>query len=460
MHPDRRLRAIFASAAICCCLLTASARGFLPDDRWSRTVAGTTGIAGDPIELSWSLVPDGTSVLGTGGVALGPSDLIATLDSLFGDGPGGDDYTRRPWFDFFESSFERYSELGGLSYRYEPDDDGRVLGGTPGAFLRRGDVRIGGVSIDGDGNVLGFNGLPDGGDMVLDTDDEAFLGNAAGDHVRIRNVIMHEHGHGLGLLHVNSNDSALLMESFIQSSFEGPQLDEIRGIHFFYGDVYEKSNGLLGNDTASQATDLGSLTSGHSLRIGADADVRGQAISADAVDFVSIDRATDVDVYSFDVQEPTLLDAVLTPRGGVFNQAAQDQTPTRFDANARVDLALDILDADGRTVLAAVDETRLGGVEAIISLALPAAGQYFARVTGLEDSVQLYDLRLSAAAPAIDYLPADFTEDGVVDALDLALWEQSFGVNAVADADDDFDSDGFDFLVWQRQWGASPLGAS
>ena len=48
---------------------------------------------------------------------------------------------------------------------------------------------------------------------------------------------------------------------------------------------------------------------------------------------------------------------------------------------------------------------------------------------------------------------ADFNLDGKVDGLDLAVWEASFSINDMADADGDDDSDGADFLIWQRNHG-------
>jgi hypothetical protein len=60
----------------------------------------------------------------------------------------------------------------------------------------------------------------------------------------------------------------------------------------------------------------------------------------------------------------------------------------------------------------------------------------------------------------VDYVttPAllgDFNGDDVVDAADLAQWRGDVGVNDDSDADLDGDSDGDDFLIWQRQLGAT-----
>ena len=48
---------------------------------------------------------------------------------------------------------------------------------------------------------------------------------------------------------------------------------------------------------------------------------------------------------------------------------------------------------------------------------------------------------------------ADFNSDGAVDGLDLAQWEDDYGINGDSDADGDGDSDGSDLLAWQRDFG-------
>jgi hypothetical protein len=61
------------------------------------------------------------------------------------------------------------------------------------------------------------------------------------------------------------------------------------------------------------------------------------------------------------------------------------------------------------------------------------------------------------APPDPTYNPADFNEDTLVNGADLTTWRGAFDVNANADADGDGDSDGDDFLVWQRQVGATSI---
>lgn len=63
------------------------------------------------------------------------------------------------------------------------------------------------------------------------------------------------------------------------------------------------------------------------------------------------------------------------------------------------------------------------------------------------DNAQLVEL-----IPDVSFDPADFDEDGDVDAADLATWEAAFGSTAAGDTNGDGDSDGADFLAWQRQF--------
>ena len=434
-----------------------SAQGFIIDPNlvpWLSTASGTRTGNGDAVTFTWSIVPDGSTISDTDLGISGTSDLISTLDATFGAGPGGTDLSQRPWFEIFEDSFERWGSVSGAAYVYEPADDGQAINGSTSVFFEgvlgsRGDLRIGGTSIDGSNSVLAYNYFPDSGDMVLDTDDTSFFSDPFNSFRAMRNVIMHEHGHGIGLEHVVSSTDQLLLEPVIDTSFDGPQLDDIRGIQYFFGDAYEKTNGGLGNDTALLASDLGTLQFDQGLSVGSDANVATQEISADATDFVSLANINDTDFYSFSIDDPGLLTAALTPLGGSFSQSGEGGSPTTFNASARVDLALTIFDTDGTTVLQTADVNGLGGIETIASLTLPTSGDYFARISGANDTVQLYELQLSLS----NFLEADFNMDGTVDELDLLVWQSAYRTDTGGDANDDGNTDGADFLTWQRQLG-------
>ena len=51
-----------------------------------------------------------------------------------------------------------------------------------------------------------------------------------------------------------------------------------------------------------------------------------------------------------------------------------------------------------------------------------------------------------------DESPANLDQQGPVGEADLSIWQQSFGVDGLGDTDNDGDSDGADFLAWQRDF--------
>ncbi|MEM7315658.1 MAG: matrixin family metalloprotease, partial [Planctomycetota bacterium] len=267
--------------------------GYILSERWTNTATDGGGLQfGDPTTITWSIIPDGTNISGEG-----PSDFIAAMDNIIGAGPGGSDLTQRPWFTLLEQSFGRWEELGGITHVYEPNDIGGSSPGSDGVLGSRGDVRIGGVFQDGNSGVLAFNYFPSsGGDMVLDTGDTNIIGNSSNNFRAFRNIIMHEHGHGIGISHIESSNANFLMEPFLATSFDGPQLDDIRALHRGYGDKFEKENNGNGNDTIGNAIALGSPTIGSPLVIGTAGDQT--AVPASETDFVSIDQNTDTDFFS------------------------------------------------------------------------------------------------------------------------------------------------------------------
>lgn len=381
--------------------------------RWSSTATNGGGLGqGSPTTLTWGIIDDGTNVNGSEGDSGVGSTLISMMDGLYGGGPIGEesDLTMRPWFTHFENSFNRWEALTGLTYNYEPNDTNDTLDSSSpsGSLGVRADVRIGARPIPSSpGNTLAYNYYPNTGDMVLDTQDASFFGNTSSNSRRLRNVLMHEAGHGIGLEHVESSGSGFLMEPSISTSFDGPQLDDIIAAHRHYGDVWEKNGG---NNNAADAVSLGLLEFATPVAIGTDAD--NTVVSANDIDFVSIDDNSDNDYFSFSVPSGSLLSAVLTPKGPTYNEGPQNGSQSPFDSSAQSNLRLRIYDTDGTTLLATVDQSGLGGIEDLDGLILDDAGTYFARVTGAQNAAQLYELELTMLPNT--FLEGDVNLDGFV----------------------------------------------
>lgn len=376
---------------------------FRLNGRWSNTAGtgGSTGSRGNPATVTWGFVADGTPV-SSGGNSL-PSSLLAMLNTQYGAGPGG--VTNAPWFPLVQSAFDRWSQVSGITYVYEPADGGAPLDGTASPLGQRGvyaDVRIGGRSIDGSSgpNTLAFNYFPNHGDMVLDTDNASFYGNREFNSRRLRNVLMHEAGHGLGFNHLESNDSGQLMEPSISTTFDGPQIDDILAAQRNYGDPLEKAGG---NDSPRIPTQVGALGAGDSWVVGSSGSA--SVVTSAMSDFVSIDGASDTDYFRFTVTEPVLLDLTLTQVGRSYNEGPQDGAQTRLDASRFKPLNLRLLSAEAGTGLAVhAESTPRGDIQRFITGELLVPGRdYFVHVLGLNtvDNVQLYRLNLGLIAAAI-----------------------------------------------------------
>ncbi|HEY4233631.1 MAG TPA: matrixin family metalloprotease [Lacipirellulaceae bacterium] len=446
------------------------------DTRWTSTATNsTTGAYGNPITLTWSLAPDTSPISGSYGTIGTTSNLISTFDATFGGSPSpavANDFTQRPWFHLFSDSFNRWNQLGGISFVYEPHDSIMTVGSSsPGLKNQRGDIRIGGTNFDGVSGTLAATLFPNIGDIVIDTADMGFFSENNPQNVNglaFRNTLMHETGHAFGLEHVISTSNEFLMAPVIDLNFDGPQLDEIRAIQYFYGDPNEKSHNGLGNNTAPNATALGSIAAGGSIDVGSSAVGKdsgaNMVVGPNESDFVSVFSTTDSDYYSFSVSGPTKLSAVLTPRGGIFNQTSEfdPNPPTTFNANNRSDLVLTLFGTNGTSQLALVNNTAAGLAEALSGFALPSAGQYYIRVTGTTaDAVQLYDLNLSVAS-ALVALAGDYNHDGVVNAADYTIWRDELGRTGsglAADGNNDNKVDSTDFAIWKSNFGHTSPGS-
>lgn len=91
----------------------------------------------------------------------------------------------------------------------------------------------------------------------------------------------------------------------------------------------------------------------------------------------------------------------------------------------------------------------LVGIGEVLKITLNAANN--------ADEAYAFDNLIIEGTTFLEFLAADFNQDGNVDDLDLAEWQSDYGLGNGSDADADGDTDGADFLVWQRQFGQSTL---
>lgn len=351
---------------------------------WEFTATDGSNIQrGDSITLTWGIVPDGTHIPAFSSGAAANSNLRARLDALYGN--------ESVWLPLFQQVFDRWEELTGITYVYEPNDDGAdfttsTVGGNaaPGILGVRPDVRIGGRPIDGNFGTLAFNFGAPNGEMVIDTNDNAFDGMENNSRL-FRNMLSHEHGHGLGLNHTCPVNETKVMEPTVPDMVDGPQHDDILGAQRQHGDPYED------NDSFGKATDLGSL---------ADGNHKVNTILNGA--FLSLDGNDDVDIFQFTLPSAGKnLAVTLTPIGESYLEAAQNPNGTcppgvLTDSRLHQDLGIEVVGSDASTVLGRVDLNGVGGTETLIDIPLAGGtGPFFVRVFGgAEDDVQMYEVDL------------------------------------------------------------------
>ncbi len=345
--------------------------------RWTSgaLVSGATG-QGDPVTLTYSFVPDGTTVPSGVGEPSAASDLFAWMNGIYG--------SPAVWQQYFHDEFQRWGDHTGITFIHETSDDGAAMFGAGGVVGTRGDIRIAAKFIDGNSNVLAYNYYPNTGDMVIDSADN-YYNTTSNDSRRLRNVLGHEMGHGLGMAHVCPISMSKLMEPFALTNILGPQEDDILNGQRHYGDDNEP------NDAAVAATDLGSLTSGLLTVAG-----------------VSIDDSGDSDWFSFTTSSSRTIDLTLRPTGSLYNEGPQTSpcgAGTPYDALSQLDLAIDLIDTDGASILAAADANGVGLNEQIANVDLIVPGTYYLRVRhpGSGNAIQSYELDIDLQPYASPY---------------------------------------------------------
>ncbi len=367
------------------------------DDRWNNTVTnGNTGPLGTPIVLTYSFVPDGTSTPD------GPSELHAWMDSIYG--------SIDVWQPIIHEGLNAWNTTSGVVYVWEQNDDGASFPNTSGSAGNRGDVRISAATIDGNGGVLAYNYFPDTGDMVIDAHD-SFYEALNANSLRLRNVITHEAGHGIGLSHVESSNARFLMEPFIDTNFEGPQEDDTRGANRGYGDHQEN------DDSFGTAVDLGTLTGGDFIRS----------------DRRSIDDNGDDDYFKFNTTGDMDLEILLRPIGSTYNEGPQGGTQSPLDSLRISNLRFSVYDASF-SLIAAVDDEPEGVNESAV-VPLTGTGPHYILVEGDANGTQRYRMNLTFTGVAACF--SDCDANGALNVDDVDCFVAAFLGSDLAGADCD-----------------------
>jgi hypothetical protein len=409
---------------------------------------GTTwsGAVGTPAAVSWSMVPDGLSIPSAfSGDPTANSELFSRLDSQF-TGQGG----RATWIARLQACFDRWEALSGLDFTRVTaagvDWDDGASWGTSGNDTTRGDIRISMRNIDGANGVLAYCFFPSSGDMVIDRS-EAW-GTGTNSHIFLRNVVMHEMGHGLGFDHVCSNNTSQLMEPFYSGAFDGPRQDDIRAVQRCYGDNNENDN------TAATAVAV-TLTNGVSSTFGTPPNPPS-GTNDTASSTLSIDANGEADFFKFTTANAgSKLDVTLTPIGTSYDDSVQNAngscaSGTTTNALAQANLAVQVIGTNGTTVLATASAAAAGVAETLVDVILNNAGTFYVRVyeTDTPSETQMYKLTLridpANVCPDSDGDGVDNCNDGCPqDPLKTAPGVCGCGV-AEIDADGDGDLDCID----------------
>ena len=352
---------------------------YQPISWWGSTATnGSIPMPGRSLTLTWGLVNDGLSIPGSNGEPTSPSNLKATLNAQIGP--------ESVWLPLFQSVFDDWSSKTGITYVYQPTDDGAPFAAAAGTLGARADIRISGHALDGPRKVLAYNFYAgNGGDMVIDTAEFSGTGamrSSANNYRAFRNVVAHEHGHGLGLAHVDPVNQTKLMEPFLSTDFELAQFDDILGAQSSYGDPLEKNGG---NDTPATATNVGALPL-----------AAGATLATD----VSIADTGESDYFKFTIPETRFVTLAAAPTGPSYPEAPQGGSPTTFSAALQGDLRLTLYAANGTTILRDVDTNSFAMAESISDLSL-LAGTYFVRVSMTDGMTQMYRLSASSSIAAV-----------------------------------------------------------
>lgn len=366
---------------------------YLPQgSRWTTTATNGAVAQGQAITITYSFVPDGTPISIAGFTGTEASNLFASLDANV---PGG----RNSWKAEFAQALNQWGDILNITY-VEVSDDGAAFPSSAGALGQRGDVRIAMRSL---GEPLAVNFYPQfGGDMVLDSNDIADFVTSTNDFRKLRNVLTHEHGHGIGLQHVMPTDGTKLMEPFLNTGFDGPQEDDVRGAQFIYGDWAEPNTGIGDEEFI-----------GGPLR-----DVASGGTQVFEFEDLSLERSGESDWYGFTAFAMAPIAIRVDPIGTTYEFAPQNNPANVTNVNAKSvrNLAIRLwrrvsAQTNQIQLLAQIDFNAAGEAEYHPPVPYSVAGYMLAEVYSTDNvnDCQRYRLTISNSAVEAPVEPASMS---------------------------------------------------
>lgn len=280
-----------------------------------------------PIRVTYSFVPDGTSIGGT------PSSLFSTMNGYA---------TTSAWQAAIARAAAAWENVAGINLVQVPDDGSPVGSGTVQEGASNfGDIRFG--AMPEPKGELAFAFLPppkNGGSASADVFFNSTVNWGAGGY-DLTTVALHEIGHALGLDHATSSSAA--MYPTYTSVKQSPASDDNGGIQSVYG---KRSGGA--NVNAAQAAAI-------ALNSGGAATITG----------VQLGSATDQDWYSVVVPQNTTGTLTVTLQSSALSSL--QPRLTLYNANVQG--------------LAQASTTTFGGTATITLNGVSAGQRYYLRVT-------------------------------------------------------------------------------
>ena len=333
--------------------------------------------------LTYSFPEDGVTWGSSSSFPNGPNVLNQVITTLFGS--TAIDRGR----ELCRQGLASWRRSGGIDYT-EVADDNSNWSTSSTKSATRGDIRMGGIPLTPGTSVVAYNNFPgSGGDMVLNTNfmvGTSAIASSTNGYRYWRNVVGHEHGHGLGYQHVIPCSRTALMEPQIATNFNMTTVDERRGAGRNYGDRFS------GNRSAVLAVDMGNLT-GPSFR-----SVRYLDMSLNGPTGTN---SSNQDWYRFTVTGMQRVILSVTPTGGSYLNDPQTSgcnnpaSPTTVNASAAGNPGLRVYNSAGTVTLYDSSAGAAGAVETIDQVFEP--GTYSVQVidlaagTSSNSTVQLYD---------------------------------------------------------------------